>query len=250
MKFLFFILLIVSFKGLAQNSLPDLIEKTKQSIVAVGTFTPKKSPSSVFLGTGFAIGDGKIIVTNAHVIPNKINVSKNETIAVFFRQNNQLKRINAQLIALDKTHDIALLQLQDGKLPALAIDVKRVREGQTIIFTGFPIGTVLGLYPVTHKGIISTISPIVIPQHSARQLNAKLLRRLRNPFLVYQLDATAYPGNSGSPVINIENGGVIGIINKVFIKESKENVLSKPSGITYAIPIEYLNDLLRKYKKL
>lgn len=38
--------------------------------------------------------------------------------------------------------------------------------------------------------------------------------------------------------------GVAGIINKVFVKVSKENLLSKPSGISYAIPIDYARRLL------
>ena len=131
-------------------------------------------------------------------------------------------------------------------MPALALESSVVREGQSIAFTGYPIGMVLGLYPVTHTGIVSAISPVAIPMMRSRQLNAKLLKRLRDPFKVYQLDATAYPGNSGSPVYNTETGRVIGIVNKVFVKESKETVLSKPSGITYAIPIKYLNDLLHQ----
>jgi len=39
---------------------------------------------------------------------------------------------------------------------------------------------------------------------------------------------------------------VIGVINKVFVKETKENVLSKPSGITYAIPVEHIKNLLAR----
>jgi len=58
--------------------------------------------------------------------------------------------------------------------------------------------------------------------------------------MIYQLDITAYPGNSGSPLYSAENGEVLGILNKVFVKESKETVLEKPSGISYAIPIKYL----------
>ena len=38
--------------------------------------------------------------------------------------------------------------------------------------------------------------------------------------------------------------GAIIVLNK----QSKETVLSKPSGITYAIPIRYLKDLLKKNK--
>jgi S1-C subfamily serine protease len=77
------------------------------------------------------------------------------------------------------------------------------------------------------------------------QLNVKLLKRLQEPYKVFQLDATAYPGNSGSPLYQPETGDVIGIINKVFIQETKENALTKPSGISYAIPVNHLQNLLK-----
>ena len=65
-----------------------------------------------------------------------------------------------------------------------------------------------------------------------------------NRFDAFQLDAIAYPGNSGSPLFEPETGHVIGILNMVFVKETKENVLSKPSGISYAIPVRYLRALI------
>ena len=37
-------------------------------------------------------------------------------------------------------------------------------------------------------------------------------------FDVYQLDATAYPGNSGSPLLDADSGKVLGVINSVFVK--------------------------------
>jgi S1-C subfamily serine protease len=58
------------------------------------------------------------------------------------------------------------------------------------------------------------------------------------------LDGTAYPGNSGSPLYDPKSGRVIGIINMVIVKEGRENVLAKPSGIAFAIPINYLTQLL------
>jgi len=227
-------------------SLADVIEITKKSVVAVGTYMPKRSPRGIFLGTGFAIANGRLIVTNAHVLPKKIEDKSFEKLTVFNRQNKQIKMFEAKVVAVDKEHDIAILQLVNGLLPATGLSNAKVREGQTVAFTGFPIGMVLGLHPVTHTGIISAISPVVLPMLRSRQLNAKLMKRLQDPYDVYQLDATAYPGNSGSPVYEKETGKVIGIVNKVFIKESKETVLSKPSGITYAIPIRYLDDLLKK----
>jgi S1-C subfamily serine protease len=94
--------------------------------------------------------------------------------------------------------------------------------------------------------MIAAVTPIVIPQLSGQNLDRKVLTRLTAPYNVFQLDATAYPGNSGSPLYHPESGQVVGIINKVFVQETKESVLQKPSGISYAIPIIHLQDLLKK----
>ena len=64
-----------------------------------------------------------------------------------------------------------------------------------------------------------------------------------------QLDATAYPGNSGSPLYDPETGAVYGIVNMVFVKGTKENALSHPSGITYAIPANYIRGLVERAGK-
>jgi S1-C subfamily serine protease len=61
---------------------------------------------------------------------------------------------------------------------------------------------------------------------------------------VFQLDGTAYPGSSGSPVYDVATGEVIAIINSVLVKATKESALAQPSGITYAIPAHRLADLL------
>ncbi len=125
-------------------------------------------------------------------------------------------------------------------------DSRRVREGELYAFTGFPIGLVLGMHPVTHRGIVSAITPIVIPQISAGQLTPEMVKRLKEPYDIFQLDATAYPGNSGSPLYFPGTGVVVGVINKVFVKESKENLLKDPSGITYAIPATYAEALMNQ----
>ena len=62
------------------------------------------------------------------------------------------------------------------------------------------------------------------------------------------LDATAYPGNSGSPVYDPESGDVLGIINMVFVKGTKETALTQPSGVTYAIPASHLRELLKSVR--
>ena len=228
----------------AEPSLADTVDKIKPSIVAIGTYMPRRNPRSVFLATGFAVGDGSLIITNAHAIPETLDYEHLEQVAVF--KDNVDKAVIANTVALDKEHDLAVLKITGERLPPLPLgSVSSVREGQLYAFTGYPIGMVLGLYPVTHRGIISAITPNVIPMLRSGQINEKLLRRLQNPYNVFQLDATAYPGNSGSPLYDPNTGKVIGVINKVFVQESKENVLSKPSGISYAIPVNHIENLLK-----
>ena len=98
-------------------------------------------------------------------------------------------------------------------------------------FTGFPLGMILGLHPATHRGIIAAITPFVSPAYNSKQLDVKAILRLNHPFDVFQLDAIAYPGNSGSPMYDPETGMVYGVVNSVFIRESKENLLKQPSEI-------------------
>jgi S1-C subfamily serine protease len=77
-------------------------------------------------------------------------------------------------------------------------------------------------------------------------LNDKTVRRLRQgSFDIYQLDAVAYPGNSGGPVLDIETGNVVGVINMVLVRATKESALSQPTGITYAIPANFIDALIR-----
>jgi S1-C subfamily serine protease len=230
----------------AQN-LPDTIEKIKPAIVGIGTFQKTRRPPAVFQGTGFVIADGLHVVTNAHVLPEKLDSEKKEMIAVFAGTAAAIEMREATRLAEDRDHDIAVLRITGRPLTAIALgDSNRVREGETYAFTGFPMGMMLGLNAVTHRAVVSAITPIVIPQLLGQQLEKKILTRLAAPYNVFQLDATAYPGNSGSPLYHLESGQVIGIINKVFVQETKETVIQKPSGISYAIPIVYLQELLKK----
>jgi len=221
-KMFFIVLLIVAFTPLkeAQAEFVDVVAKVKPSVVGIGIHTPTSRPQNILRGTGFVIGDGHYVVTNAHVLPTEFT---------------------------SELYDLAILKLSGSALPALTLADEKFRgDGTYVAFTGFPIGTVLGLYPVTHRGIIASTTPTVVPAQAAEQINLKMLKRMRNPYLAYQLDATAYPGNSGSAMYDMKTGEVLGVINKVFVQATKEAVISNPSGITYAIPVKYLHQILRE----
>ena len=236
------------FSSIACADLAGTVSLLKPSVVGIGVYTPTGQPKNQLYGTGFVIGDGTYIVTNNHVIQQELDDSLLQKLAVFTGKGQAAKVKLAKLIARDTQHDLAVLKIEGQALPALSLANNDFRlEGSAIAFTGFPIGAVLGLYPVTHQGIIAAVTPTIIPLDDARQISIAMLKRLRDPYLVYQLDATAYPGNSGSAMYDVKTGEVIGIINKVFVQQSKETVISKPSGITYAIPVKYLHKLLKKH---
>jgi S1-C subfamily serine protease len=229
--------------------LADTIERIKPSIVVVGTYKKTNSPQFVLRGTGFVVGNGNIVATNAHVVPDSAESDAPALVIQARNERGEPQVRRARLLQRDRDHDLAIISIEGPALPALKLqNSDSVREGLSIGFTGFPIGGALGFSPVTHRGIVSSITPIALPGGNAQQLNEKLIQRIKSgAFNIFQLDATAYPGNSGSPVFDVETGNVIGVINMVFIKGSKEAALSQPSGITYAIPANYLHGLTSKY---
>lgn len=233
----------------AQADLPAVIDKVKPAVVIVGSYKASNSPRFRLRGTGFVVADGNLAVTNAHVLPDSSEDFSDSSMVLQVRgAANALQMRTATVLALDKEHDLALLRFDGPSVPALRLgDSGAVREGQAVAFMGFPIGGALGFSAVTHRGLISSITAAALPTATAQQLNAKAIRSLRaGPFDIFQLDATAYPGNSGGPLFDTEKGEVLGVINMVFIKGTKESALTHPSGISYAIPSRHIVDLLQR----
>ena len=230
------------------GELPHTVASVKPAIVGIGTYNITRSPPRNFIGTGFAVGDGLNVITNAHVIPEVMDTKNKESLGIITGKGEATEFRPATLVAIDKEHDLAELKISGTPLPVMKLgDSDTVQEGQLVAFTGFPIGMILGFYPVTHRGMISSITPIVMPALNSNKLSIRMIAQLqKSAYSVFQLDGTAYPGSSGSPLYDPETGTVYGVINMVFVKGLKESALSEPSGITYAIPGNFVRDLLRQ----
>jgi S1-C subfamily serine protease len=237
------VLLPVAQTGAA--GLPDTIQRIKPAIGAVGTFMPLRQGQQDLRGTGFVLG-GNHAITNNHVIPDKLDAGRREVVAVFVPAADPRAEVRpAKVVARDAEHDLCLLRFEGPALPGLRLGKDAdVREGHTIAFTGFPILAALGLHPTTHSGIVAAITPVVIPVGSGGQLTPDVVTRLDRPFNVFQLDAVAYPGNSGSPVYDPDSGRVLAVVNSTFVKATKETAITAPSGISYAIPVSHVRALL------
>ena len=157
----------------ARAEIRDVLAKIKPSVVIVGSFKSTDSPRFRLRGTGFIVGNGNTVVTNAHVLPSDSENMTDTSLVVQVRiSDRELQMRQAEVLEVDKVHDLALLRFQGAAAPAVPIrDSDSVREGQPVAFMGFPIGGALGFSPVTHRGMISSIVPSAMPTPNARLLN-------------------------------------------------------------------------------
>lgn len=254
------VLLLLAVAGvslLAHADLADTIARVKPAIALVGSFKATNNPRFALRGTGFVVGDGgagqgNLVVTNAHVLQQPDGGDLDAQWVIQLRAGTDWQVRAARVLEVDAVHDLALLRFEGAWATAFKVgDSSRVREGDALAFMGFPIGGALGFSPVTHRASVSSIAAAALPTPQARQLSAQAIRSLRgdNMFDIFQLDATAYPGNSGGPLFDPETGEVMGVVNMVLLKSTREAALSQPSGISYAIPSRFVLELLQRHTR-
>lgn len=130
---------------------------------------------------------------------NMAGLKKNFTIIL--KDNSEL---NANLVRVSKTHDLALLKLDGYKTPFIkAAHSRNGRQGQPV----YAIGSPIDFRDSVCSGVISGFSDGYV-----------------------KTDAQIYPGNSGGPLIN-KDGQVIGI-------NTMKMITYKFEGLGLAIPIE------------
>ena len=251
-RFVFSLALLgVFFVGQLRADIVSAITSIKPSLVIVGTYSNTNSPRFALRGTGFVVGSGNWVITNSHVLVQSADEDVDAPLVVQVKGANDWQMRAVTVLEVDKLHDLALLQFDGPAIAPLRLrDSASVQEGQSVAFMGFPIGGALGFSPVTHRAMVSSIADMTLPKASARQLNEATIRSLRgSSFNVFQLDGTAYPGNSGGPLFDPQNGDVLGVVNMVLIKGIRESALTHPSGISYAIPSTFVQQLMQRNKR-
>jgi len=167
----------------AQADLPDTVDAIRPSVVAVGTYQTTRRPPSVFRGTGFVVGDGQLVATNNHVVPDSLDEANRERLVIFAGRGRAMDMRSVTVVARDPEHDLALLRIAGGALKPMRLGGEgTVREGRSVAFTGFPVGMVLGLHPVTHRGIVAAVTPpSPSPASGARTSARRRSRRCATP---------------------------------------------------------------------
>ena len=169
-------------------------------------------------GSGFILSEDGYIATNAHVIDG---ASK-----VFVRLADS-RELAAEVVGVDQIGDIALLKVDAKGLPPVSLgDSDAVRPGQWALAIGSPYG----FDQTVTAGIISGLG-----RHLPSETTQPYV-----PFI--QSDVAINPGNSGGPLFNT-SGQVIGINAQIFTESGAFN------GISFAIPINYVVDVIRQIKQ-
>lgn len=193
--------------------------KTISSLV-----TPSVVSIAVTTSSGSGSGSGSVyksnsgssyIITNNHVIES---AASSGTIRVELTNGDQF---TAKIVGRDPGYDLAVLQVQKGNLPEIALgDSSKVSVGDPVLAIGSP----LGLASTVTSGIISALNRPVSTGTAEAQSYVNAI----------QTDAAINPGNSGGALVDAQ-GRIIGVNSAIATLSS--GGVSGNIGLGFSIPI-------------
>lgn len=167
---------------------------------------PRPPQDRTSLGTGFIISADGYILTNHHVIEGADDIHV---------QLTDRRELPAKLIGSDAETDVALLKVDESRLPAVRLgESATLKPGQWVVAIGSPFGFD---HSVT-AGIVSAVGR-----------SSQIAGQQYVPFI--QTDVAINRGNSGGPLLDID-GKVVGINSQIFSNTGGF------MGVSFAIPIE------------
>jgi len=181
------------------------------------------------IGSGFIIDSSGYIMTNAHVVNGAQRVqvvlpASNADDAVEAALSTRTNVLPARIVGVSREVDLAVIKVDAGKLPALALgSYRKLGQGELVFASGSPEG----LRNTVTMGVVSAV---------ARQTDPD------SPLVYIQTDAPINPGNSGGPLVNV-NGEVVGV-NTFILSQSGGN-----EGLGFAIPSAMVNIAFQQLSK-
>ncbi|MGB6198740.1 MAG: trypsin-like peptidase domain-containing protein [Candidatus Acidiferrales bacterium] len=184
------------------------------------------------LGSGVIVDPNGYIITNAHVVKGAQRVRVFLTAAPAGSQvsaslslTDRMPAMDAKIIGIEPTLDLALLKIDATGLPALSFaDYSALKKGQIVLAFGNPEG----FENSVTMGVVSAVARQVFPDV---------------PSVYIQTDAPINPGNSGGPLVDTD-GKIVGI-NTLIVSESGGS-----QGLGFAIPsfvVEFVYGQLKQF---
>ena len=144
-------------------------------------------------GSGFSFMEEEYVVTNLHVVANMINFQTGKPVDYIQLRTESDEILLADIVMVNSDNDFAVLKLKTtlsaGREVLQPSDGFKPIRGKRLIFSGFPHGDPDLL---THEAILSA------PLETHK----------------FYLDGMVNGGNSGGPIVDPDDGRVVGIVTK------------------------------------
>jgi len=200
---------------------PGVVFITANVTQAASPFAPE--PEGHSTGSGFVIGKGGSIVTNAHVVEGASRVTVNF---------GDKRSVPARVVGRDPSSDLALLLVHPDGLALEPLELgssEDVQVGDPTVAIGNPFG----LDRTLTTGVVSALQRSIPSLQPGYSINN-----------VIQTDAAINPGNSGGPLIDAQ-GKVIGVNSQIETGGSGGGNV----GIGFAVPIDTAKEVIPQLRR-
>ncbi len=211
----------------------------------------------LFTGTGFAVGDGRVLVTNRHVaqpwendaiVESMANQGLEPVMTKFITYAPGNKNASAvELVKMSEEADLAILQRKDAKeqIPGLKLADRQPDTGDEIIVMGYPTGLrsmlvqsgerfIDELLEAEDTGFWTVAARLAGNGFIAPLASRGIVSKMTPVTIVY--DAETTQGGSGGPVLDL-HGSVVAV---------SVAVLPEYGGSNFAVPVAKLKKLLEE----
>jgi S1-C subfamily serine protease len=201
-----------------------VVDAVGPAVVSISVRSKPGQPRRSGEGSGFVVAPDGYVLTNHHVIDqeahrviprdpgSRLRGDRSGGAPVLAARLTDGSELAAQVVGSDPATDLALVRVDGGSLPFLAVDAGApARPGQLAVAIGSP----LGFDSTVTAGVVSALG---------RTLRSREGRLIDN---VIQHTAPLNPGNSGGPLVD-SRGRVLGV---------NTAMMSRTQAIGFAIPV-------------
>ncbi len=175
------------------------VAATVRGVVRIVIFATKGEESYfVGHGSGFAVAPDKVL-TNAHVV-ELLRAEPNLVLGIIPSQGS--RSYGGRVIAYSPGNDLALIQLNEGRLPVVTFFAGAVTDGQHVTAIGYP-GAVDRAQGLDLSEMIQPLSPV-------KTSGTVSMGRASHGFDTLLHTAPMAQGNSGGPLVD-DCGRVLGV---------------------------------------
>jgi len=168
------------------TSLREKASSVKPSVVKVICEHPQNGVLKQNLGSGFIVDPSGIVASNSHVVTSDVP----ENTRVVF--DDGVEKECVEIIQRDNIHDLILFRIEGEDYPSLELgNFEEVEDGDEIFFCGYPLRSD---HHTIHGGHVSC-------KFEENEIN------------IIQVDGAVNSGNSGGPLLSMDNK-VVGIITE------------------------------------